>query len=304
MLKFYVPDFGSARSSSRLRASIPAEKYGKVITNISDVSQDDVVVFSKKSSIPEIQYVVDRGIKFIFDICDDQFKDPVYVNLFSYACSNCDLITVPSQKMKELAEMQTNKRVCITSEPYERERRSPSFLPSDRVRILFFGCVDNFSTVPWQEIVNKLASNGINFKIDAIINYQHLYNINTDFFETHEWSFEKHTNLLTDCDLVFLPFKNNQKNISTKSPNRVVESLNAGKFVVTNYGVDSYNILKDFIFLDEYDRLVDGILWTLKNQDAVIEKITEGQKFLDKNYSIESVANTWKQAHDLVKGKQ
>ena len=304
MLKFYVPDLGSARSSSRLRASIPAEKYGKVITNISDVSQDDVVVFSKKSSIPEIQYVVDRGIKFIFDICDDQFEDPVYVKLFSYACSNCDLITVPSRKMKELAEKKTNKNAFITSDPSERERRIPSFSPSDKVRILFFGCVDNFSTVPWQDIVNKLTENNINFKIDAIINYQRLYNINTDFFETHEWTFEKHTQFLNDCDLVFLPFKNNQKNISTKSPNRVVESLNAGKFVVTNYGVDSYNILKDFIFLDEYDRLVDGILWTLKNQDAVIEKITEGQKFLDKNYSIESVANTWKQAHDLVKGKQ
>ena len=65
MLKFYVPDLGSARSSSRLRASIPAEKYGKVITNITDICQDDVVVFSKKSSIHEIQYVVDRGIKFI-----------------------------------------------------------------------------------------------------------------------------------------------------------------------------------------------------------------------------------------------
>jgi len=304
MLKFYVPDKNSVRSSARLRASIPAEKYGKVITNISDVSQDDVIVFSKKSSIPEIQYIVDRGIKFIFDICDDQFKDPVYVKLFSYACSQCDLITVPSQKMKELAEYHTNKKAFVILEPCERERREAFFSPSDTLKIFFFGCVDNFNTIPWKEIVNELASNSLKFKIDAIINYQHMYDINESFFQTHEWTFEKHTKLLDNCDIVFLPFKNNTKNISTKSPNRIVESINRGKFVVTNYGVDSYNNYKDFIFLDNYDKLIDGILWTLDNKESVINKVIEGQKFIDDYHSIESVANTWRQAHNLVKGEQ
>ena len=302
MLKFYVPDTNYVRASSRLRALLPSKKFGKVISNISDAKDGDVVVFSKKSSIPEIQYVVDRNIKFIFDICDDQFKDPVYANLFSYACSNCDLITVPTQKMKELAEYHTNKKTFIATDPYERERRQPSFSPSDVLKIFFFGCVDNFSTVPWQDIVNGLASNNLKFKIDAIINYQSMYDINESFFQTHEWSFDKHTKLLDECDLVFLPFKNNSKNISTKSPNRIVESINRGKFVVTNYGVDSYNGFKDFIFLDEYDKLVDGILWSLNNREEVIQKIVDGQKYIDDNYSVDSVSETWKQAYELVKG--
>lgn len=301
MLKFYVPDKNSARSSSRLRASIPAENYGKVISNIHDIEDDDIVVFSKKSSIPEIQYVMNRDIKFIFDICDDQFKDPAYVNLFSYACSHCDLITVPSQTMKELAEYYTNKKVFITLEPYERERRQSFFSPSDVLKILFFGSVDNFSAVPWQDIVNGLASNNIKFKLDAIINYQSMYNVNESFFQTHEWSFDKQTKLLDECDLVLLPFKNNSKNISTKSPNRIVESINRGKFVVTNYGVDSYKDFKNFIFLDNYDKLVDGILWSLNNKEEVIQKIVDGQKYIDDNYSVDSVSETWKQAYELAK---
>jgi len=301
MLKFYVPDKNPARSSSRLRASIPAENYGKVISNIDDIEDGDVVVFSKKSSIPEIQYVVDRNIKFIFDICDDQFKDPVYVNLFKYACSNCHIITVPTQKMKELAEYHTNKKVFVTLELYERDRKPPKFSPIDVLKILFFGSVDNFSTVPWKDIVNRLESNNVKFKIDAIINYQSMYNINESFFQTHEWSFNKQTKLLDECDLVLLPFKNNSKNISTKSPNRIVESINRGKFVVTNYGVDSYNGFKDFIFLDEYDKLVDGILWSLNNKEEVIRKIIGGQKYIDHNYSVDSVSETWKHAYELVK---
>lgn len=301
MLKFYVPDKNSARSSSRLRASIPAENYGKVISNIHDIEDGDIVVFSKKSSIPEIQYVMSRDIKFIFDICDDQFKDPAYVNLFSYACSHCDLITVPSQTMKELAEYYTNKKVFITLEPYERERRQSFFSPSDVLKILFFGSVDNFSAVPWQDIVNGLASNNIKFKLDAIINYQSMYNVNESFFQTHEWSFDKQTKLLDECDLVLLPFKNNSKNISTKSPNRIVESINRGKFVVTNYGVDSYKDFKNFIFLDNYDKLVDGILWSLNNKEEVIQKIVDGQKYIDDNYSVDSVSETWKQAYELAK---
>lgn len=302
MLKFYVPDTNYVRASSRLRALLPSKKFGKVISNISDVKDDDVIVFSKKSSIPEIQYVVDRNIKFIFDICDDQFKDPVYVNLFSYACSNCDLIAVPTQKMKELVEYYTNKKTFIVTDPYERGRRQPSFSPSDVLKIFFFGCVDNFSTVPWQDIVNGLASINLKFKIDAIINYQSMYDVNESFFQTHEWSFDKQTKLLDECDLVFLPFKNNSKNIATKSPNRIVESINRGKFVVTNWGVDSYNDLKDFIFLDEYDKLVDGILWSINNKEEVILKITDGQKYIDDNYSVDSVSETWKQAYELVKG--
>lgn len=302
MLKFYVPDTNYVRASSRLRALLPSKKFGKVISNISDVKDDDVIVFSKKSSIPEIQYVVDRNIKFIFDICDDQFKDPVYVNLFSYACSNCDLIAVPTQKMKELVEYYTNKKTFIVTDPYERGRRQPSFSPSDVLKIFFFGCVDNFSTVPWQDIVNGLASINLKFKIDAIINYQSMYDVNESFFQTHEWSFDKQTKLLDECDLVFLPFKNNSKNIATKSPNRIVESINRGKFVVTNWGVDSYNDFKDFIFLDEYDKLVDGILWSINNKEEVILKITDGQKYIDDNYSVDSVSETWKQAYELVKG--
>ena len=301
MLKFYVPDKNSARSSSRLRASIPAENYGKVISNIHDIEDGDIVVFSKKSSISEIQYVMNRDIKFIFDICDDQFKDPAYVNLFSYACSHCDLITVPSQTMKELAEYYTNKKVFITLEPYERERRQSFFSPSDVLKILFFGSVDNFSAVPWQDIVNGLASNNIKFKLDAIINYQSMYDVNESFFQTHEWSFDKQTKLLDECDLVLLPFKNNSKNISTKSPNRIVESINRGKFVVTNYGVDSYKDFKNFIFLDNYDKLVDGILWSLNNKEEVIQKIVDGQKYIDDNYSVDSVSETWKQAYELAK---
>ena len=301
MLKFYVPDKNPARSSSRLRAFIPAENYGKVISNIDDIEDGDVVVFSKKSSIPEIKYVVDRNIKFIFDICDDQFKDPVYVNLFKYACSNCHVITVPSQKMKELVEHHTNKKVFVTLELYERNRKPPKFSPIDALKILFFGSVDNFSTVPWKDIVNGLASNNVKFKIDAIINYQSMYNINESFFQTHEWSFNKQTKLLDECDLVLLPFKNNSKNISTKSPNRIVESINRGKFVVTNYGVDSYNGFKDFIFLDEYDKLVDGILWSINNKEEVIQKIIGGQKCIDDNYSIDSVSETWKHVYEFVK---
>lgn len=303
MLKFYVPDYGSPRASSRLRASIPAKEYGSVIKNISDVSLDDVVVFSKKSSIYEIKYVIDRGIKFIFDICDDQFQDPVYEKLFSYACSNCNLITVPSEKMREVVEKNSYKNTFITLDPYERVRRNPSFSPSDKIKILFFGCVDNFSTIPWGELVSSLSQRNINFKIDAIINYQHQYNICNDFFQTHEWSFDMHTELMNQCDLVLLPFKDNIKNISTKSPNRVVESINAGKFVITNRGVDSYNIFKDYIFLEDYESIVDGIIWSINNPSLVMEKIVKGQEFVEKNYSAKSVSETWRKAYDLVKNK-
>jgi len=106
--------------------------------------------------------------------------------------------------------------------------------------------------------------------------------------------------ILDDCDLVLLPFKNNHKNISTKSPNRVVEAINRGKFVVTNYGVDSYKELQDFILLNDYDKIVEGIVWTLSNKKTVLQKITDGQKFIHQKYNLTSVSNSWKHVYEIL----
>ena len=304
MLKFHVPDKDFSRASLRLRATNPAKIFGEIISNPQEADTDDVIVFAKKSTINDIRYAVENNIKFIFDICDDQFEDNKYKELFSYACKHCDAITVPTDRMKSLCEQKTSKKSYKILESYERESKPPQFNPGDILNILFYGTYDNFDAVPWIELINQLKKNDIRFKINALVNCASGRKINSPNIEVHEWSFEKHTSFLDECDIVLLPFKNNEKNISTKSPNRVVEAINRGKYVVTNYGVNSYEELQDFIFLDDYDKIVEGIIWTLSNKKLVIQKISEGQKFIHQKYNLASVSDSWRHVYETLLGEK
>jgi len=130
----------------------------------------------------------------LFDICDDQFQDPTYRELFAYACNYCSAITVPSEKMKLLCEQKTSKKTYVTLESYERECKPPQFNPGKVLNILFYGSYDNFDAVPWIELVDQLHLYNINFKIDALVNCASSRQIRSPNIKVHEWSFEKHTN--------------------------------------------------------------------------------------------------------------
>ena len=304
MLKFHVPDKNFSRASLRLRATNPAKIFGEVISSSQEANSDDVIVFAKKSTIDDIKYAVENNIKFIFDICDDQFEDIKYKKLFSYACEHCSAITVPTNKMKSLCERKTTKKSYKILESYERESNPPQFNPGNTLNILFYGTYDNFDTVPWIELIDQLKNLNVQFQINALINSSSSRKVNSPNMKIYEWSFEMQTNFLDQCDIVLLPFKNNEKNISTKSPNRVVEAINRGKFVVASYGVNSYEELKDFIFLDDYDKIVKGIIWTLSNKKEVIQKLSEGQIFIHQKYNLASVSNSWRHVYETVLGEK
>lgn len=302
MLKFYTPD-NIPRASKRLRCEIPAREFGEVIFSLKDTSVDDVVVLSKKTTILDILYLINNQIKFIFDICDDQFDDPNYYEIFKLACRHSNLITVPTESMKRLVNKRVKKNVFVITDPFERNRKSPTFNPGKKLKILFFGCRDNFIPIHWFDIISKLEAYKLDFRIDAIFNNEisDFYIFKNPRLKIHTWTFEKQTDLMEECDIVLLPFFNNFKNISVKSPNRLVESLQVGKFVVTNNGVHSYKEFRDFIFLDDYGKIIEGIIWTLHNREEVLNKVKKGQQHIDLFYSPQTVSNLWKESYHLVK---
>lgn len=301
MLKFYIPD-KIPRASKRLRAEIPAKFFGEIISDIKESCENDVIVLSKKTTIGDIKYLLNKNIKFIFDICDDQFDDPSYKDMYNYACSNSSLIVTPTKSMQKLVESRVNKKTFVIGDPFERDRISPSFEPGEKLKLLFFGCRDNFVPINWIEIINKLEEYKIDFEINAIFNYfeSDIKNFDHEKLKIHNWTFEGQTSLMKECDLIILPFLNNYKNISVKSPNRIVESLQIGKFVITNYGVDSYKELSDFIFLESYDKICEGIVWAINNKNQVLDKIKRGQNYIESFYSPSFISSLWKEAYQLV----
>jgi 5,10-methenyltetrahydromethanopterin hydrogenase len=113
----------------------------------------------------------------------------------------------------------------------------------------------------------------------------------------YHWSFDKQGEVVRDSDIVLLPIPKGMPLVQVKSPNRVIDSIQQGRFVLTNDGVDSYKKLKDFIHLGS---LKEGLKWALNNRDQVIEKIKQGQIYINKNHSPQTVGQRWIETEKLV----
>lgn len=317
MLKFYIPDRNYNRSSARLRGKIPSDNSGgKVASSLHELTDKDVVVFSKVSSVEDIHYALNNNIKFIFDICDDKF-DPVkfkkFSELFKLAPYKCNLITVPSERMKEVViqKSKTDKEVFVITDPYERPTKKPTVNIDGKIKLGFFGQNANFIFTPWEKIISKLEEKCIDFEIHAVTNTMkksfEQFKFRHPKLKIHTWSFDIQTKVLDSCDMILSPVYNNSESsvtasdISYKSENRVVEAINAGKFVVTNYGIDSYMNLKEFIHIDHPNKLIDGVIWAIENPKERLQKVTAGQEYVKNNFSPECIGKTWLNACDYVR---
>ena len=126
-------------------------------------------------------------------------------------------------------------------------------------------------------ITNKIEK--IKFLLKNVIN-----NISITYLE---WSVDLHKNI-ENSDIVIIPlFENNKSRV--KSSNRIIDSLNMGKFVIINDN-DQFKEFKDYCF---FGNIGDGLEWLKNNKDKAIEMTSAGQKHVLKNYKLEVIANKW-----------
>ena len=89
----------------------------------------------------------------------------------------------------------------------------------------------------------------------------------------------------------------NPERVYAKSPNRVIDSIAQGRYVITTHGVISYDNYVKFIGMGSMKR---NILWALDNPKSVISKIEEGQKYIQKHHSPRVIAKQWMSLRDKV----
>ena len=107
----------------------------------------------------------------------------------------------------------------------------------------------------------------------------------------YEWDYKLQRDLVSKSDFVLLPLPNNNSLVTHfKSPNRVIDSIAQGRYVITTHGVISYNQYVNFIGMGS---LKDNIMWSLNNPKLVLDKIKQGQKYIKKHHSPELIAKQW-----------
>ena len=128
----------------------------------------------------------------------------------------------------------------------------------------------------------RIVTNKIE-KIKSLLNNT-INNISITYLE---WSIDLHKNI-ESSDIVIIPlFKSNKSRV--KSSNRIIDSLNMGRFVIINNN-DQFEEFKDYCF---FGSISDGLEWLENNKDKAIKMTSAGQKHVIKNYKLEVIANKW-----------
>ena len=94
---------------------------------------------------------------------------------------------------------------------------------------------------------------------------------------------------LDACDMVIIPSSLAPARV-TKTANRIMTSIYGGKHVVA-YPLPAYLEFSNFITVKE--DLANGIRRSLDNPDIVREQISNGQIYIERNYSPEKTSKMW-----------
>ena len=104
-----------------------------------------------------------------------------------------------------------------------------------------------------------------------------------------QWSPEATWSAIAASDLVMVPsFDDHRKRV--KGPNRVIESLRLGRFVVA-YPLPSYVPLGQYTWLGK--DLAAGIRWAVDNPANVLARVRAGQKYVAARFTAELVTRAW-----------
>ena len=287
-----------------LRYMLPTDGY---IDRVEEATKDDIVIMSKAIEVKDFLYLKNKGIKFIFDICDnkwrmgkDRQKNTAFMNA---GCLHADLITTTSGDLKQKILEETGKVALIIDDPFERVIEEPKFKPHEKnLNICYFGGRKSFWLVNWEEVIAGLnyicGQLGVEYTLNCITQ-KHLIaskKITHHFYPNgpvimYEWDYELQRELVSKSDFVLLPVPNDNPLVfSYKSPNRVIDSIAQGRYVITTNGVTSYEQFGDFIGLGSLQR---NIKWAIENPKDVISKIKEGQNYIQKYHSPEVIAKQW-----------
>jgi len=237
-------------ASYRYRCLIPSQELG---LKINDFSRD-ILVFSKPTptdvSLAKLGKM--RGKKIVVDICDDHLELDHYRAMLDMS----DRVTCPTEVMAKRLRWAE-----VIEDPYEYPQCHPHMKGDN---LLWFGHPSNLKSIRGRDFGHPLRV--VSSGKDVI-----------------QWSPEIMRDEFRRADIVVIPHTQ-----SYKSPNRAVEAIRQGCFVVA----ERHPSLQAFpVYQGD---IKEGIEWALKYPDIANQMTAEAQGFVSKRFSPKTVASAWK----------
>lgn len=265
--------------------------------------------------IDAAQSLKKSGTSVVFDQCDNLFAE-VRRDFALRMLSVADAVVTSSSILKDLVQEHAGRDSHLVPEPLEGNRCEPAFTvqrpswlarwvtllggsPSgEPVRLLWFGGQPATfrALMRWRTDLARLARRQplrlevVMNPVDEIKDGVAAMNAVGIATTLHVWSPATMAEQFRACDLVLLPTDSGNRRMVTSSPNRLVNSLWAGRFPIAG-PIPSYLEFADCAWVGENP--IDGIDWALRHPDAVIERIRAGQARLEQSFSMAAIAAGW-----------
>jgi len=241
--------------------------------------------FDKVENLVAIDAKDDLGYKAVFDVCDDHF-DREHKEYYEAMIRRADLVTCNSANMQERIYSVTGKLAKVIPDPItfpdgEFKEYKKGAVP----KVLWFGHSSNLGSL--YEISSKNAAQITAYSEKL---FRGIPNVNVQ-----KWELGKVEEIIKDFDVVVIPTQNHPW-ARCKSPNRAVDALISGKYVITD-SADIYGDLKKYVCinasLSEPNALDKELEYWSNNPEEISKKIKKGQEFVKKKYSSDAVLNGW-----------
>jgi glycosyltransferase involved in cell wall biosynthesis len=292
----------AARGHQASVAGLTHDCFDSVLDQIAD---SDRVVFTKNYYEPEctermLRELQARRVKTLFDLTDDRFHLQKGLHLLRMI-AQADSVVTASPLLQELVKQRASKDSLIVSDPYEGPRGEARWSPhGSRLKALWFGHGSNL--VSLRQALPSLLQAAKNNPIDLRIVTRDIDGVERECKEFNskyrhalslrfaDWSIAETWNSLAAADFVVIPAQPGERWTLAKSPNRIIESLWAGRFVVA-HPIPSYMEFKEWAWIGE--NLAEGIGWMVDNGPLIVDRIRSAQEYISSVYSPERIASEW-----------
>lgn len=246
-------------ASYRYRARIPAQSLGADINN----PNADVIIFAKPidQDVPYVVAAQKSGRKVIADFCDMHFHLPYYDLILKTA----DAVTCTTKWFSDYIGETYGIEAHVVPDPFEFEQKEPH---CSGARLLWFGQGANIDSLI------RVAPTLSDLYLTVVSNIEGAI----------PWSIDNLKEQFAKSDIVLMP-----ETAPYKSPNRTIEAIRQGCFVVA----EPHPAINDIPGI-WVGNIRDGIDWAQEHLDEANARTMLAQAYIRRHYSPEAQANAWR----------
>lgn len=249
----------------------------------------DVYCFSKHFNSGDYWYM--RGIqaagkKTVFHCCDNHFNTKVSDH-YRRMIEGVDKVVTSTEELASIIKIEAGVDATVIYDPYEMEEVKPSFKPDGKLKLLWFGHPTNIQ--PLLDLWPRLGAYNVMIMSDP--NLQIDKDDGSGPIPVAPWSLENVNEALEQCDAVIIPSAMGERQ-KVKSPNRLVEAVRKGKYVLAD-PLPSYKAFDKWLWIDDIEK---GLAMLAMNDSKTIEgRIQDAQAYIRENHSPAGCGKQWEE---------